>query len=191
MLTRTVAEPLEEFVRTDGPRPTTPRLSARGSYRIAPYVAPRRLLRRLAALIEGRGWLRRLFVSAERGSKWALYGCRMCGQCALPATGYACPMTCPKQLRNGPCGGVGAGGECEVYPDRPCVWVTAARRAQATGHTADLDRLQRPIDHRLWDSSSWLGYWQGRDADLWTAPAPQRPQLVLLPVLSSPGQAHD
>ena len=38
----------------------------------------------------------------ERTARSALFGCRMCGQCALPATGYACPMTCPKQLRNGP-----------------------------------------------------------------------------------------
>ncbi|MEO3798545.1 methylenetetrahydrofolate reductase C-terminal domain-containing protein [Nonomuraea sp. B1E8] len=69
-----------------------------------------------------------------------------CGQCALPDTGY----TCPKQLRNGPCGGVAADGRCEVHPDLVCVWVTAIERAQGAGHGADLDLLQRPVDHREW-----------------------------------------
>jgi hypothetical protein len=93
----------------------------------------------------------------------------MCGQCALPATGYACPMSCPKQLRNGPCGGVSASGQCEVYPDRRCVWVIAVERAEATGHGGDLDLLQRPVDHREAGHSSWLNYWQGRDEGLWVA----------------------
>jgi hypothetical protein len=84
-------------------------------------------------------------------------------------TGYTCPMTCPKQLRNGPCGGVGADGSCEVYPAMRCVWVTAVERAIGQGRSADLLLLQRPVDHRLWDQSSWLNYWQGRDEHLWTS----------------------
>jgi hypothetical protein len=92
----------------------------------------------------------------------------MCGQCALPVTGYVCPMGCPKELRNGPCGGVGADGSCEVYPDRRCVWVDAYDRAAAAGRVADLRLLHRPTDHRRWGRSSWLNYWQGRDENLWT-----------------------
>ena len=38
----------------------------------------------------------------------------MCGQCVLHSTGMTCPMTCPKTLRNGPCGGVREDGDCEV-----------------------------------------------------------------------------
>ena len=57
----------------------------------------------------------------------------MCGQCALPVTAYACPMTCPKQLRNGPCGGVGMDGSCEVYPGMRCVWLMAYERADVGG----------------------------------------------------------
>ena len=41
----------------------------------------------------------------ERHVKGFLFDCRMCGQCALSSTGMSCPMNCPKQLRNGPCGG--------------------------------------------------------------------------------------
>ncbi len=138
------------------------------------------MLRWFASFLERHPVARRLFTAGERRSKESLFGCRMCGQCALPATGYACPMTCPKQLRNGPCGGVGASGECEVFPDRPCVWVTGARRAQAGGHADDLTRLQRPIDQRLQGTSSWVNYWQGRDDLLWTEPEPRRPRLLPL-----------
>jgi hypothetical protein len=48
-----------------------------------------------------------------------------------------------------------------------CVWVEAYERAESQGRVSDLCRLQRPIDHRRWESS-WLNYWQGRDDDLWT-----------------------
>ena len=75
-------------------------------------------------------------------------------------------------------------GRCEVYPELRCVWVTAFERAEAAGHGADLDLLQRPLDHREAGRSSWVSYWQGRDEDLWVSaegPAP-RP-------LAAPGTA--
>ena len=87
---------------------------------------------------------------------------------ALPTTAYACPQTCPKQLRNGPCGGVFPDGSCEVYPETRCVWVIAYERAEQTGHVEDLRRLVRPIDHQKWGQSSWINFWAGRDEDLWT-----------------------
>lgn len=150
------------------PRPTRPRLSAGSAYRVAPLVAPNPLYRRIAGWLERHPRLNRWFTGAERRSKEKLFGCRMCGQCALPVTGYACPMTCPKQLRNGPCGGVAPNGDCEVYPGERCVWLIAWERAAESGREADLALLQRPVDHRLAGSSSWVNYWQGRDEDLWT-----------------------
>ena len=90
-------------------------------------VRPHWLNKRLGAAVERWPLARRLFTGAERTTKEGLFGCRMCGQCALPVTGYVCPMGCPKELRNGPCGGVGADGSCEVYPDRRCVWVDGLR----------------------------------------------------------------
>jgi hypothetical protein len=119
-----------------------------------------------------------LFTRAEKATKERVFGCRMCGQCALPATGYTCPMTCPKQLRNGPCGGVSANGQCEVDPDLRCVWVTAFERAEQSGHGADMDLLHRPMDHGQWGSSSWVNYWQGRDDELWVAPSKHKPPLL-------------
>jgi hypothetical protein len=166
---------------TGQPRPFLPRLPARPAYALHRVVAANGAYRRLAAAIERHPVARRWFTAAERATKEQLFGCRMCGQCALPATGYACPMTCPKQLRNGPCGGVGADGGCEVYPGMRCVWVTAFERAEATGHGRDLDLLQRPVDHRETGHSSWINYWQGRDDDLWAAADPAQPGPPLRP----------
>lgn len=139
-------------------------------YRIQRMLRPNPCYRALARLLESVPLLRRLFTAAEERVKADLFGCSMCGQCALPVTGYACPMSCPKQMRNGPCGGVGANGSCEVYPELRCVWLEAYDRAVSAGRQADLSRLQRPIDQRVWGQSSWINYWQGRDEGLWTGP---------------------
>jgi hypothetical protein len=48
------------------------------------------------------------------------------------------------------------------------VWLVAYERAVQHGSLADLHRLQRPIDQRLWGRSSWANYWLIRD-DLWTS----------------------
>lgn len=150
------------------PHPTSPRAATRSTYRLAPMLRPRAVYRRLAGWLERSPRALRLFTATERRSKETLFGCRMCGQCALPATGYACPMTCPKQLRNGPCGGVSPLGDCEVYPGERCVWLIAHERAEGAGRAADLALLQRPVDHRRTGESSWVNYWLGRDEHLWT-----------------------
>ena len=127
-----------------------------------------RLWNAVATGLESSPTLYRAFTAAEKAVKTRLFGCRMCAQCALPSTAYACPMSCPKQLRNGPCGGVSPDGSCEVYPGTRCVWLIAYERADEDGHVADLRRLQRPIDQRKWGESSWVNYWRGRDDGLWT-----------------------
>ena len=95
-------------------------------------------------------------ATVERGVKGLLFDCRMCGQCILSSTGMSCPMNCPKQMRNGPCGGVRANGHCEVRPEMRCVWVQAwegSRRMEAGERILD---LQPPVDRRLEGRSSWL-----------------------------------
>jgi hypothetical protein len=95
-------------------------------------------------------------VGVEKRVKAVMFDCRMCGQCVLSSTGMSCPMNCPKSLRNGPCGGVRANGHCEVEPDMPCVWVQAWQGSrQMTGGDTILD-VQKPVDHSLRDTSSWL-----------------------------------
>ena len=154
------------------PVPAHPRLGIRLAYRLQRVLRPRPAWRRLSARVEASGLARKLFTGAERQVKESLFGCRMCGQCALPVTGYVCPMGCPKELRNGPCGGVGQDGSCEVYPHLRCVWVEAYERASGQGRVADLRLLHLPIDHRRWGESSWLNYWQGRDEGLWVPAVP-------------------
>lgn len=93
----------------------------------------------------------------ERRVKGLMFDCRMCGHCILSSTGMSCPMNCPKQLRNGPCGGVRANGNCEVEPDMPCVWVQAWKGAQdmSEGQRLIAD-VQKPVDQSLRETSSWL-----------------------------------
>jgi methylene-tetrahydrofolate reductase-like protein len=150
------------------PRPTVPRASARSMFAAHRVLKANRLWYRVALWLQSSPALYRAFTRVEEIVKGRLFGCRMCAQCALPATAYACPMTCPKQLRNGPCGGVSTAGMCEVYPDLRCVWVVAYERAEQEGRVTDLRRLQRPIDQRKWGDSSWVNYWLGRDELLWT-----------------------
>lgn len=95
-------------------------------------------------------------ASIERVVKGFLFDTQMCGMCSLSSTGMACPMKCPKQLRNGPCGGVRANGHCEVNPDMPCVWVEAFKGSQRMQDGNKIRLLQLPVDHRLKDTSSWL-----------------------------------
>ena len=93
----------------------------------------------------------------EKRVKGFMFDCRMCGQCVLSSTGMSCPMNCPKQLRNGPCGGVRANGHCEVRPEMKCVWVEAvAGAARIPGGRQSLQGVQVAIDRRLQGKSSWL-----------------------------------
>jgi len=92
----------------------------------------------------------------EKFSKELLFDCKMCGQCALSSTGMSCPMNCPKSMRNGPCGGVLQNGNCEVLPDKRCVWVDAWEGSKKMQGGGEIHAVQLPVDHRLQGSSSWL-----------------------------------
>ena len=101
--------------------------------------------------------LERPTAAVERSVKGLLFDCRMCGQCILSSTGMSCPMNCPKNLRNGPCGGVRANGNCEVRPEMKCVWVDAfAGSARIPGGAEALRQVQHAVDRRLQGRSSWL-----------------------------------
>lgn len=118
----------------------------------AVLVALHPLLRRL-----GYERLERPVAAVERGVKGVLFDCRMCGQCILSSTGMSCPMNCPKNLRNGPCGGVRANGHCEVHPEMRCVWVDAfAGSERIPGGREALTQVQHAVDRRLQGRSSWL-----------------------------------
>jgi hypothetical protein len=121
----------------------------------------------------------RLALPVEKAIKEAVWDCRMCGQCVLHSTGLTCPMRCPKNLRNGPCGGVRPNGNCEVYPGRPCVWVQAVERSQRLPLWQDhVQHVMPPVDWQLQGTASWTNLLTGRDQVQppgWAAPEPAGP----------------
>ena len=108
-------------------------------------------------------FLERILRPVERATKGPVFGCHMCGQCVLHSTGMVCPMNCPKNLRNGPCGGVRPDGSCEVYPEKECVWVTAYARSQRLPWPEEIHDLRPPVDWSLQGSASWVNLLTGRD----------------------------
>lgn len=108
--------------------------------------------------------IERILRPPERWSKRALFDCQMCGQCILRSTGMVCSMSCPKNLRNGACGGVRANGHCEVIPEMKCVWVTAyeqARTLNVFGH--EMLTIKPPLNNELRGSSAWINLLTGVD----------------------------
>jgi methylene-tetrahydrofolate reductase-like protein len=122
------------------------------------YQALESTLVALAPLLARIGYARleKPFAWTERNLKGLLFDCQMGGQCALSSTGMSCPMNCPKNLRNGPCGGVRANGHCEVKPEMKCVWVAAWEGAQRMSAGMVIVDRQKAVDHSLKGTSSWL-----------------------------------
>jgi len=104
----------------------------------------------------GYGRVERPVALVEQGVKSLLFDCKMCGQCVLSSTGMSCPMNCPKELRNGPCGGVRPGGFCEVKPEMRCVWCEAWDGATRMQNGDQIAEVLPPVDRSLQGSSSWL-----------------------------------
>ncbi len=128
------------------------------------YRSARACMVALEPLIARIGYARfgRVMRLVEHRPKRLLFDCRMCGQCILHSTGMTCPMTCPKTIRNGPCGGVRADGTCEVKPEMRCVWVEAFERAQRMPtYGGQLLDTQPPLDHRLAGTSAWVNMLAG------------------------------
>ena len=102
------------------------------------------------------------FLRVEEATKGALFDCHMCGQCMLQQTALICPMRCPKGMRNGPCGGPSLDGKCEVYPDKPCIWVEIYERSRRFGLTRRVEKLQWPVDWSLQGTSAYGNVLNGR-----------------------------
>lgn len=107
----------------------------------------------------------KVFTASERAIKGVLFGCRMCGNCVLQETAYVCPMTCPKGLRNGLCGGA-TPEHCEVDPSRPCTWYKIYERAERMGRLDKLVEINAPIDGARAGHETWLDLvrqWRSRE----------------------------
>lgn len=108
----------------------------------------------------------RLFTSFEKAIKSGMFGCRMCGNCILQETAFVCPMTCPKGLRNGLCGGA-TPEACEVDPSRPCTWYAIYERAEKMGRLDKLLEINAPLDGARAGRETWLDtirLWRERKA---------------------------
>lgn len=139
------------------------------------YQAFERLLVALHPLWNRLGYerLEKPFALVEKLVKGVLFDCQMCGQCVLSSTGMSCPMNCPKNLRNGPCGGVRANGNCEVKPEMRCVWVEAFEGSQRMREgKAAIRVVQIAVDRRLQGKSSWLKVAREKAQAAIPAPAP-------------------
>ena len=92
----------------------------------------------------------------EKCVKEILFDCRMCGVCLLGDSGMSCPMNCPKELRNGPCGGVREDGGCEVLPAMRCVWVDAWTGSRNMRNASGMFKVQAALQNTRRGHSSWL-----------------------------------
>ena len=73
----------------------------------------------------------------------ALFKCRACGQCLLFQTAFICPLTCTRELRNGPCRGSNP-HRCCIEPTRACTWYRIYARAERQGTLERLLEVNAP-----------------------------------------------
>jgi methylenetetrahydrofolate reductase (NADPH) len=151
----------------------------RSTYEIG--AAYSRALLRPVLRVAGRGPMEQVLRPLERGVKSLFFDCQMCGQCVLSKTGMACPTNCAKQMRNGPCGGVRADGNCEVIPSMRCVWLEAMHGIAGVKRPEEAREPLPPIDHRRMGTSSWVRIIAGE-----VIPTPMPPPPA--PVPTDPAQ---
>jgi hypothetical protein len=94
--------------------------------------------------------------------KVPVFGCQRCGECILSSTAFICCQQCPKRMRNGPCGGTGEGGTCEVYPDRKCVWYRIYYRSKLLRRMSLLYQIKKIHNWNLEGTSAWLNVFKKR-----------------------------
>ena len=121
-------------------------------------------MRAVCRMIQG-SVFEKAFHRMEQMAKVVIFDCKDCGDCALPDVAYSCPMSrCPKNQRNGACGG-SFNGWCEVYPEKMrCIYVKAYARLKNYGEE---DRLRGgyvpPCNWDFYQTSSWINFYLGRD----------------------------
>jgi len=103
-----------------------------------------------------------IMLLAENIFKIPVFRCQRCGECILSHTAFICSQKCPKRLRNGPCGGTRENGNCEVYPDRKCVWYRIYNRAVLLHRVNFLYRIEKMHNWNLEKTSAWLNVFTGR-----------------------------
>lgn len=132
------------------------------------FVPNKRLfpvMRGMYRAAEGKKRTEKTLRGLEHLAKVVMLDCKDCGDCAIFDVGYLCPMSqCPKNQRNGACGG-SLNGWCEVYPQKKkCVWVRAYARLKKYRQEASLEfPAVPPANWDLYQTSSWSNYFLGKD----------------------------
>lgn len=122
------------------------------------------LMKGLSGKLEGTR-IEKTFHKLEHITKVMIFDCKDCGDCALIDIAYICPMSqCPKNQRNGACGG-SFKGWCEVYPGKKqCVYVRAYARLKKNGEEGQLrENIVPPCNWDLYQTSSWINFYLGKD----------------------------
>jgi hypothetical protein len=104
----------------------------------------------------------RIMLFFEDIVKVPLFGCQHCGECILSSTAFICSQRCPKRMRNGPCGGTGEDGSCEVYSDRKCVWYRIHYRSKLFHRISLLYQIKKMHNWNLEGTSAWLNVFKKR-----------------------------
>ncbi len=122
------------------------------------------LMKKLCRTVEGTK-MEGLFHKLEQITKVVLFDCKDCGDCALIDLAYLCPMSqCPKNERNGACGG-SFEGWCEVYPGKKkCIYVRAYARLKKYREELQLEKCYvPPCNWDFYQTSSWINFYLEKD----------------------------
>ena len=79
--------------------------------------------------------LRYTMLGLSEAYRRKAWDCLSCGDCIQDHLNFpGCTMSlCYKELRNGPCGGSRVDGQCEVDPNKPCIWNVTYLNTLAAG----------------------------------------------------------
>jgi len=124
------------------------------------------LTRHISPMSAGERRLSKFALMLENVIKVPLFGCQRCGECILSSTAFVCSQRCPKQLRNGPCGGTASNGSCEVFPDQKCVWYQIYYRSRRWQRVSLLFKLNRIHNWNLEGTSAWLNVFKKRASSI-------------------------
>lgn len=76
--------------------------------------------------------------------------CNFCGFCIIDNFEGFCPITrCPKNMLNGPCGGL-KDGKCEIDQTMDCVWFLIIKKFNEKNKIKNLKKIVKPFD---WSNS--------------------------------------
>ena len=128
-----------------------------------PGTAGFRIAKGVCSCVDRSEQATQVFNKVEKAVKFLVNNCQGCGDCSLAELAFLCPESgCPKNLRNGPCGG-SFQGICE-RGDRKCYWKRVVKRLDRDG---ELEKIKGPEpiyrNADLQDRSSWLNFYLGRD----------------------------